>query len=96
VTSDDVVWWSSVDVEQRKERGGAGARDELKEAVRKVRNKRNVSLFALSFLLLPLIFLYFFSTKKIFYWPSPGMLDREAAPGSTQKTKLNHTRCKLK
>jgi hypothetical protein len=86
-----------VDVEQRKERGGAGARDELKEAVRKkVRSKRNVSLFALSFLLLPLTFLFFFSTKKIFYWPSPGMLDRESAPGSTQKTKLNHTRCKLK
>jgi hypothetical protein len=63
---------------------------------KKVRNKRNVSLFALSFLLLPLTFLFFFSTKKIFYWPSPGMLDREAAPGSTQKTKLNHTRCKLK
>jgi hypothetical protein len=63
---------------------------------KKVRNKRNVSLFALSFLLLPLTFLFFFSTKKIFYWPSPGMLDRESAPGSTQKTKLNHTRCKLK
>jgi hypothetical protein len=54
-----------VDVEQRKERGGAGARDELKEAVRKkVRSKRNVSLFALSFLFLPLIFLFFSQQKK--------------------------------